>query len=298
MRLKNLETFLAIVRSGSFSAAAEKLHTTQPSVSNRITQLEQELGVSLFHRAKGSTALAPKGWELVPFAERLVELNNDMLMAISNTKLIGGIVRLGTSETLVHTWIPELLQKLQTEYPNLIVELEVDTTISLRNSLAKRELDIAFLMGPISEPTMQNQHLDRYIPFWTASPELGLSGQKLTLHDIAKFPIFCFPRQTRPYVVLREMLRKNNISNARVMTSGSLATIVHLIATGNGVACLPLEVLGNNIFEQKIELLDVDQTLPGFDFTVTYPQSATNPFLELIANLAIKIAKSKASYKK
>ncbi|MDV7339178.1 LysR family transcriptional regulator [Terasakiella sp. A23] len=297
MRLKNLETFLAIVKLGSFSAAAEKLHTTQPSISNRITQLEEELGVALFHRAKGKMVLAPKGWELVPYAERMIELNHELCQKIASPTSLAGVVRLGTSETLVHTWVPDLLKQLQDDYPNLVVEMEVDTTISLRNSLTKRELDIAFLMGPVSEPTMLNQHLDRYQVFWAAHPDLGLGGRPLTLHEIAEHPILCYPRQTRPYVALRESLRKAGISDARIMTSGSLATIIHLVATGGGVACLPKEVLQIHYSAGNLEFLDVEMTLPELDFTVTYPQGTTNPLLSIIADKALEVAENRDHYK-
>ena len=74
MNLKHLETFAWIARLGSFSAAAERLGTSQPAVSMRIAELERTLGTKLFDRAGRSARITPKGRELIDYAERILSL--------------------------------------------------------------------------------------------------------------------------------------------------------------------------------------------------------------------------------
>ncbi|MEK9970028.1 MAG: LysR family transcriptional regulator, partial [Ferrovibrio sp.] len=73
--LRNLETFVWVAHLGGFRAAADKLNTTQPAVSQRIALLESEFGVKLFDREPRGIALTPKGNELLPYAERMLQLH-------------------------------------------------------------------------------------------------------------------------------------------------------------------------------------------------------------------------------
>ena len=75
--LKQLESFVWVAKLGSFRATAERLNTTQPNISVRISQLEAVLGVRLFHRDSGSVALTPIGHSLLGQAERVTQLLAD-----------------------------------------------------------------------------------------------------------------------------------------------------------------------------------------------------------------------------
>ena len=103
---RTIETFLWVATLRSFRGAAEKLNTTQPAVSMRIAQLEDLLGVRLLERDRRVVAPTPKGQALVGYAERLMQLRAEMIEAVGDRSTMRGIVRLGCSETIVHTWLP------------------------------------------------------------------------------------------------------------------------------------------------------------------------------------------------
>ena len=69
---------------------------------------------------------------------------------------MSGTLRLGVSETIVHTWLPTLMEYLHDSYPALMVEIQVDTTTMLKSQLAARQIDLAFLLGPMEEPRVEN----------------------------------------------------------------------------------------------------------------------------------------------
>ncbi|WP_163834212.1 LysR family transcriptional regulator [Spartinivicinus ruber] len=292
MRLKNLETFLAVVKCGSFRGAADYLHTTQPAISARIAQLEDELGIALFDRAKRKVVLNNKGYELLPYAERIIALNEELELKVGQESSYEGLVRLGTSETLLHTWVPQLLSQLGQRFPNLSVEMEVNTTQGLRNALTNGEIDIALLMGPVSEPSMRNVPLNKYALVWAASPKLNIASRCLQLADIAAYSILTYPRQTRPYIALKEALQQRDIQKVCINTSASLATILHLAVAGRGVTALPLEVMREQLNNGDLMVIDVDYTLPDLEFTVTYSPTSTTPILEVIANIAKALAQN------
>ena len=106
--LRTLETFYVVAQVGGFHRAAEKLHTTQPAVSARIIQLEHALKAKLFDRDNRGSHLTAKGRELMVYAERMMNLRTEMLLAMSGPSALGGTVQLGVSETIVHTWLSEL----------------------------------------------------------------------------------------------------------------------------------------------------------------------------------------------
>ncbi|RYF34017.1 MAG: LysR family transcriptional regulator, partial [Comamonadaceae bacterium] len=82
MNVRFLEAFVWVARLGSFKGAAEKLHTTQAGISSRISTLEEQFGVRLFEREHRVVTLTYQGSQLLPYAERMVELQGRMLGAV------------------------------------------------------------------------------------------------------------------------------------------------------------------------------------------------------------------------
>ena len=161
----------------SFRGAAEKLNTTQPAVSMRIAQLEDLLGVRLLERDRRIVAPTPKGQELIGYAERLMRLRAEMIEAVGDRSTMRGIVRLGCSETIVHTWLPALIERVNAAYPNLELEIEVDITPNLRERLVARDLDLALLLGPISDPNIHSRPLCSFPLAFVAGSKIKLPAK-------------------------------------------------------------------------------------------------------------------------
>ena len=108
---KGLETFLWVVNLGSFRGAAQKLNTTQPAISQRIAQLEREMGVRLLQRDRRWLADAV-GPPVMVYAEKLIGLRAEMMAAVGDRSAMRGVLRLGVAETIVHTWLPQLIKRV------------------------------------------------------------------------------------------------------------------------------------------------------------------------------------------
>ena len=111
MNLRFLEAFVWVARLRSFKAAADKLHTTQAGISGRIATLEEQFGVRLFDRDRRAVTLTYHGTELLPHAERMLELQDRMRSAVGRDGVFSGMLRIGVIETVVHTWLPDLLSR-------------------------------------------------------------------------------------------------------------------------------------------------------------------------------------------
>src|SRR6202042_1283770 len=138
---RSIETFLWVVKLGSFRGAAQRLNTTQPAISQRIAGLEREMGVRLLNRVASPT---PSGRQMMVYAEKLISLRSEMMAEVGDRSAMRGVLRLGVAETIVHTWLPQLIKSVNTAHPNLSLEIEVDITPDLSTRLLAQEIDLAF----------------------------------------------------------------------------------------------------------------------------------------------------------
>ena len=115
--LRSYETFYWVARLGSFSRAAERLHTTQPAVSQRVAGLEFNLGAALLERTGRRIRATPKGQELCEHIERLLHLIEEMKRAVSSSAGRRSHVRLGVDETLAHIWLPAFIERVHKIHP-------------------------------------------------------------------------------------------------------------------------------------------------------------------------------------
>ncbi len=290
MNLVQLKTFLSVARLNSFRQAADQLGTTQPAVSARISGLEDSLGVTLFLRASGAVSLTAKGNELIPLAERLLALSEHIKLRIGGTNAASGILRLGVAETIVHTWLADFIRVLHREYPNIDLEVNVDVSVNMRDAIVSHNLDLAFLMGPVSEYTVTNLPLCSFPFVWVASPTLGLGGKSMSLAEAAQFPLLTFSRATRPNAELSEQVRLINGGDPRIFGSSSLAACRQMAVDGVGVAVLPVSCLKDDLEAGRLETVAVDWTPPDLCFTASFAAQPENPLAAVVAQVAQRVS--------
>jgi DNA-binding transcriptional LysR family regulator len=287
---KSLETFLWVVTLGSFRAAGDKLNTTQPAISQRIAQLEREVGVKLLNRDHRVASPTPSGRQLMVYAEKLIGLRAEMMAAVSDRSAMRGVMRLGVAETIVHTWLSRLIKSVNDAYPNLSLEIEVDITPNLSARLLAQEIELAFMLGPLSGANVHNRELCDYPIGFLASPSLGLGNGPLTVHDLATFPIITFPRKTQPYEIVRSLFNRPDLPPIRLHASASLATVIHMAIEGLGIAVIPTAIVENELADGRLQLLATDLKITPLTFSASWLASPDTAAVELIADLAGQIA--------
>jgi len=289
---KALETFLWVVTLGSFRGAAQKLNTTQPAISQRIAQLEREMGVKLLQRDRRAALPTPSGRQMMVYAEKLIGLRSEMLATIGDRSAMRGVLRLGVAETIVHTWLPQLIKSVNQAYPNLSLEIEIDITPNLRARLLAQEIELAFLIGPLTASAVRNRTLCDYPIGFLASPSLGLGKQTLSIGDLAKFPIITFPRKTQPYEIVRSLFNRPELPQIQLHASASLATVIHMAVEGLGVAVIPTAIVENELANGRLQLLSTDVQLPPLTFSASWLISPDTVAIERVAELASQLAQA------
>jgi DNA-binding transcriptional LysR family regulator len=292
---KSIETFMWVVTLGSFRGAGEKLNTTQPAISQRIAQLEHELGVKLLNRDHRLASPTPSGRQLMVYAEKLIGLRSEMMAAVGDPTAMRGVLRLGVAETLVHTWLPRLIKSVNAAYPNLSLEIEVDITPNLSARLLAQEIELAFVLGPVSASGVRHRVLCDYPVGFLASPALGLGQGPLTVHDLAKFPIITFPRKTQPYEIVRSLFNRPDLPPIQLHASASLATVIHMAIEGLGIAVIPPAIVENELAAGHLQLILTDVKISPLTFSASWLASPDTVAVELVAGLAGQIARSGAA---
>lgn len=164
MELRQLRYFLAVVDHLHFARAAESLHISQPSLSQQIRALEEELGVVLFERSRRHVALTADGEALLPYARRLVALAQDAEEEFAaRSGLSRGRVRLGTTPTLGGHLLPRVISGFFRKYPGLELTITEDGSDHLARELERGQIDLALLVehpnmhGALFEPLLEEE---------------------------------------------------------------------------------------------------------------------------------------------
>jgi len=226
------------------------------------------------------------------YAEKLIGLRSEMLATIGDRSAMRGVLRLGVAETIVHTWLPQLIKSVNQAYPNLSLEIEIDITPNLRARLLAQEIELAFLIGPLTASAVRNRTLCDYPIGFLASPSLGLGEQTLSIGDLAKFPIITFPRKTQPYENVRSLFNRPALPQIQLHASASLATVIHMAVEGLGVAVIPTAIVENELASGRLQLLSTNVQLPPLTFSASWLISPDTVAIERVAELAGQLAQS------
>ena len=291
---KGLETFVWVVSLGSFRGAAQKLNTTQPAVSQRIGQLEDEFGFKLLARESRSVTPTAYGRQLLPYAEKLIAMRAEMMAALRDPAELRGVVRLGVAETIVQTWLPDFIKEVSRRHPHLSIEIEVDISPSLRSRLLAQEIDIAFLLGPLTAPRLRNRLLCEYPVGFIASPSLKVPNPA-TVRDLASFPLITFARKTQPYEAVKSIFNRPDLPQMKLHASASMATVVHLAMEGIGIAVIPHEPVEEEIRSGKLELIRTGLSMPQLTFCASWLEAPDTLAVELVVDIAARIAAERST---
>ena len=140
MDLANLNAFIAIAETGSFSGAGERLHLTQPAISKRIAGLEQQLKVRLFDRLGREVSLTEAGRALLPRAYQILNVLDDTRRALTNlTGEVTGRLTLATSHHIGLHRLPPLLREFTRRYPQVALDIQfLDSEVAYEEILHGR----------------------------------------------------------------------------------------------------------------------------------------------------------------
>ncbi|MCS0494768.1 LysR family transcriptional regulator [Ancylobacter sp. MQZ15Z-1] len=289
MNFRQLETFLEIVRLGSFAAAANKLHATQSTVSARIQELESDLGVVLFDRSQRRATVTAKGRELLGYAERALDLQEEIRQQVAPRHTLSGVVRVGVAELVAMTWLARFAATIRERYPNISLELDIALTTPLRSRLMSGELDIAFIPGDMADPMLVARPLGSVTFRWMAGADFELPARPLVPPDFAALRILSLGENSIHYQTTSAWLEASG-SKLRPDLCNSMSVVSTLTAAGVGISLLPPSCYAREIEDGSLRVLPADPEPEPVRFSAVYKRRRLATLQELIAETASEMS--------
>lgn len=154
MAWNDVELFLAVAETGSVSAAAKRLRTTQPTVSRRLSDLESTLGEPLFARTVAGTTPTSFGERMLPVARRMAEAAGEVDRVASGAEATPrGVVRVTAAPGVAYMFLAPIAAHLRTLLPDIRLEIVATTSYV---DLARREADLAIRFQPMDRPAQRS----------------------------------------------------------------------------------------------------------------------------------------------
>ena len=241
MEMHQLRYVVAIARTGNFSRAAEQCHVSQPSLSQQIQKLEDELGERLFERMKRVAKLTPQGEAFLPRAIKILEEVEAAKQEASDAReFLGGTMRVGVLPTIAPYLLPTVLPQFIADFPGLEILFQEDTTAQLLKLVLSYEIDFALVSNPIHDERLAERELYSEELLLALPPNHPLTRKRLVkVNDLEAERLilmkeghclgdqvldFCNRRDLRPTISFR---------------SAQLETIQSLVRAGLGISLIP-----------------------------------------------------------
>jgi len=282
--LYNLETLLWINRLGSFSAAANRLNTTQPGISARIRELENHLGIPLFARQGRNMILSVQGRELVRRCEQVWPSLQQALLNPVDLSSVAGIVRIGSGEIAAASCLSAFVNAIRQEMPGLSLEIEIDLTSKLIDGLLSGAADLVFAIGPVEMPGIKTRRIGEVELIWLASPSLAnMLEQRLVPPKDLLF--WSLARSSPMHAIMHDALGGLGYHDGKINTCNDLHSLIDIIVSSGGVSLFPLNMVGEKISSGEIVRV-FDQSPPPILLQAAIRSAEKDPIILHIFEIA------------
>ena len=284
MELRHLRYFVAVAEAGSLTVAAEqRLHTSQPSLSRQIRDLENELGTQLLTRRARGIELTPAGRTFLDHARLVlsqVEAASEAARRVAHPAKPCFSMGFLTGHEL--TWMPEALQILRDELPNIDVMISSQYSPLLADGLLKGKIDVAFLRRERGVPELAFLLLLKEPLVVILPSDHRLAALKAIGPKDLEGETFVAVSNTAPVlrVVIDNYLKRSGINIAPDHEADHLSMGMSLIASTRGVGLLP--AYAQNFLPSSVTSRPLKGDTPTIELVLGYKKSNQSPILKLL----------------
>lgn len=280
--LNQLKVFHIVASLESVSKAANKLHISQPAVSQTIKNLEDEIGFSLFIRTNKGVKLTNEGKEIFSYSKtifRQVDLLNQTLQDLST--LEAGILNIGASDTICKYYLIDILKEFEKKYPKIRYRVTNCTTSESLKLLKAQEVDLAFVHTPIINDSLPYINCLKLDDVFVCAYDFDDSNIK-TLSDLAKYRILLLEESSHSRRALDNNLLKYNVKLKPKFELASLDLLIEFCKKNMGIICVSKQYIKNELENKELKIINLAETLDPRYISLTYNQ-------EYISNAAKKL---------
>ncbi|AQY68861.1 LysR family transcriptional regulator [Pseudomonas veronii] len=235
--LRELKTFIAVTRHGTFAATGMHIGLTQSAVSAQIRQLEQALGVALFDRTGRQATLNAAGVRALPLAKEILETFNRMAVPVDANEYRGEL-KVGAISTAQTGLLPQALVRLRQAAPTVECKLVPGVSLELLSQVDAGELDSAIIIRPPFDlPKELHVQVLRKEPFALIVPHALAGDDPLQL--LGSQPHVRYDRASFGGRLVSRFLREQKLEVRVALELDELEAIVKMVECGLGVSLIP-----------------------------------------------------------
>ena len=268
--LNLLRVFYTVATLESVSKASQKLHISQPAVSQNIKTLESEIGFSLFVRTNKGVKLTNEGVEIYSYCKtifRQVELLNQTLQDLST--LEAGILNIGASDTICKYYLIDILKEFEELYPKIRYRVTNCTTNESLKLLRQHDVDVAFVHTPIPNDNFNYQNCLELNDVFVCSYNFDDSKIK-HLSDLTKYRTLLLEESSHSRRVLDNNLLKYNIKLKPKFELASLDLLIEFCKKNMGIICVAKEYIQKELLNKELKIINIEEKLDKRYISLTY----------------------------
>lgn len=258
MTIRHLQIFAAVVDCKTMRQAARTLFISQPNISQAIQELEKHYQVRLFERYKKKLILTPEGERLLKYSRVLLaqyeELDQAMLEAGRQS-----ILRVGATVSVGEELLVGLISKFEKENPDIRIEVSVNNTEFIEESILQGKLDVAIIEGQVVSSDVELLPFCNDCMLVVASPESPLAGKKeITPQELEDYDIITREQGSQARNVLLNMLYAKDIRVHIKWECTNVPTIKQAVMAGQGISLLSSLIVQKEVEEGKLCVLNIE----------------------------------------
>jgi DNA-binding transcriptional LysR family regulator len=263
MDTQSLLAFITVAETRSFSRAAEQLHLTQPAISKRIANLEQQLSCRLFDRIGRQTHLTEAGQALMPRAQRvLVDIEDTQRLLNNLNGDISGSLVLATSHHIGLHRLPPVLKAFTGQYSQVKLDMRFLDSEQAYDGILQGQLELAVVtLSPKTNSSL------KVVPIWTDYLKLVVAKDhplnqltQASLKDLTQFDAVLPGFQTFTRGIVESAFAEENLTLKVALSTNYMETLKMMVSIGLGWSLLPDTLIDDSM--QVIPLPDVKITRP------------------------------------
>lgn len=240
MDIYQLRYFVAVAESGNFTKAAARSFISQPSLSQQIINLEEELGQKLFHRLGRKVTLTDAGQTLLEHAHRIIAEADTAVRELKEDPAQGHRVSIGIIPTVAHFFLPAVVAYCRANEVRLRLHSHEDFRPAVVHAVLEGELDLGVVSLPVNEPRIETSLLfSEPLLLAVAADHPLAAAPSVTLEDLRNQDFVMLGTGSSTAIQVQRLLGDHEFEPHIVHRAAQLSTVKTLTAMGLGVSVLP-----------------------------------------------------------
>ncbi|OMP67238.1 LysR family transcriptional regulator [Domibacillus epiphyticus] len=267
MELKNIEAFLMVVEKGSFSAAAEALYISQPTISVRIQQLESGLNCTLFERENGKkTKLTSSGLKVYPYFHEAIQFIEKGQNILKEEPIQPQKIKITCMNHMGVEIMPEILRILYDRFPGFEFPLEIRSAEQIVEEIKGGDIDIgfAYVQSEEKHPNLSVIKVADEQNLLVCSPEHPFTTfNKVVPSDLENERIIIYNREFVTTKIIERFLEKNQLKEYKEVEINNVGWLKMMVRKGLGIAFLQEIVVKEELKSGKLKKVELTKSLPS-----------------------------------